>query len=322
MAHQTLLIHGLRWRAWHIPKLPPYWVPITPPGGLSPSQRVEWTMVLAALRIPYWITVSRRRPSIVVPCLLARVALGHIGEVADEPRRRVTAPEARPEPAGHPVLSWLLLLPVVLAHALRWGNLPLPAPVAAFLPATAADWPSFLGLDTVRVRIFHEFQRCVTALLCHADAAHLAGNTAFSALFLHFLARAVGPGAAILLTLLGGALGNAVNAFAHREYVLSIGFSTALFSCVGALSGCEARRSKARVLLPLAGGGGLLAMLGAAGENTDYTAHVCGLLTGMALGLLWAFAEARWPCLTKAPAQWACGLSAAALLTAALAIAL
>lgn len=40
------------------------------------------------------------------------------------------------------------------------------------------------------------------------------------------------------------------------------------------------------MLLPVAAGAALLAMLGTEGERTDYLAHVAGLCCGLALGML------------------------------------
>ena len=63
--------------------------------------------------------------------------------------------------------------------------------------------------------------------------------------------------------------------------------STALFACIGALSGLMALRQTGRreMLLPVAAGAALLAMLGTEGERTDYLAHVAGLCAGLVLGM-------------------------------------
>ena len=60
----------------------------------------------------------------------------------------------------------------------------------------------------------------------------------------------------------------------------------------------------------LAAGAALLAMLGTEGENTDYAAHVAGLVCGLALGLAEGWRLRRgWPALPQIPA----GLLALAL---------
>ena len=319
--YKPIVLHGRQWRIWRLPsRIPPWWVPISPPGGLREPRRTVWPLVLGALHIPYWLTIPRTRPCLVVPCLLERLARAHIEEVEGESK---AARPREPAPArtagGRPEWACLLLVPVLVLHALRNGAFHF---LAGLFPRDPAAWPALLGLDTIRVRLFHEFSRCATALFCHADAGHLAGNAAFSLLFLQLLARVAGPGAAILLTLAGGMLGNLANAYVHRGYVLSIGFSTALFACVGALSGFSLRRSPKGVVLPLAAGGALLAMLGTEGDNTDYAAHVCGLLAGMLLGALWSFAEGRLPFLATGRGQWLAGVLALLLLVGTFACAL
>lgn len=163
-------------------------------------------------------------------------------------------------------------------------------------------WLAAGALDTLAVRLHHEWYRAVTALTLHADAAHLCGNIAFGALFLALLARGAGLGRALWLMLLGGSLGNALAVLLRREPVESIGFSTALFACVGALSGLMALRGAGRreMLLPVAAGAGLLAMLGTEGERTDYLAHVAGLVAGLALGMWEGLRQKRkWPTLPQ-----------------------
>jgi len=131
-------------------------------------------------------------------------------------------------------------------------------------------------------------------------------------LFLALLARLTGVGRAVWLTMLGGILGNALTVLLRPRAVVSLGFSTALFASVGALAGLMASREAQRrkAVLPIAAGAALLAMLGTEGENTDYAAHVAGLVCGLALGLAEGWRLRRgWPALPQIPA----GLLALAL---------
>ena len=67
------------------------------------------------------------------------------------------------------------------------------------------------------------------------------------------------------------------------------------------MAGRQTQRRKA--ILPIAAGAALLAMLGTEGENTDYAAHVAGLLCGLALGLGESWRMRRgWPALPQIPA--------------------
>lgn len=146
--------------------------------------------------------------------------------------------------------------------------------------------------DVVRMKAHHEWYRAVTALTLHADSAHILSNVVFGSIFCVLLCRAMGLGVGLLLTVGGGALGNICNALVRQGGHMSLGFSTAVFAAVGAMSGSIAVRQGRRrgnALIPLAAGAAILAMLGAEGERTDYAAHVWGLVCGMLLGM---------------PAQW------------------
>ena len=84
--------------------------------------------------------------------------------------------------------------------------------------------------------------------------------------------------------MLGGGLGNLLTVALRREFVLSLGFSTAVFAAIGALAGYMVLHHESKRYLPLAAGVGILAMWGMGEGNVDYLAHICGLVAGMALG--------------------------------------
>jgi rhomboid protease GluP len=157
--------------------------------------------------------------------------------------------------------------------------------------------------------------RAVTALTLHANAVHVLGNAAATAVLLPPLAQRLGLGVALCLLLLAGAGGNVLSALVHDPRHLAIGASTATFGAIGALAALR--------LLPSTGPSGrrgwvvlaatlvLLAMLGTAPE-ADVIAHALGLVAGGMLGLA-AGALLRQP--PPAATQWVLG-SLAALLTA------
>ena len=138
-----------------------------------------------------------------------------------------------------------------------------------------------------------ELWRVVTALTLHSDAAHVLGNAFSCAVFATLLMRRYGAGVGGVLLLLSGALGNWLSSEWQEAHYRSVGASTALFGAIGALAATELVRRRAlrlrqdRVWLPLAGGVGLVAMLGT-GKGSDLSAHVFGL----AAGALWGFAAA------------------------------
>ncbi len=295
----TLTIHGTCWRCRNVPAfMPPFWVPLGIAGFPLTVRRLRvWSYVLQALRLPHIISGSRAR-DIWVPVLLERLCAVNLREYENESGLR----GQRVPPADEPFawLACLSLLPVLFAHALRF--LPsLNGLAQAFgFPADPAAWPELLGCDNVRMLLFMEWDRSCTGLFVHADGGHLAANAAFTVLFARLLAGHVGWGLTALLTIWSGALGNAAAALLRNGFTLSIGFSTALFACVGALSGFVSLYSRPRAVLPLAAGLAILAMLGTEGENTDYLAHCAGLICGMVTGLLTALACRR---LGRVPGQ-------------------
>ena len=308
----------LPWRMQALPRpLGRYWVPVSRAGGLKGGDRLYWPLVLDALGLPRWLEGPRRNPVLYVPCLVEKLARAELEDFAAEPER-ARLRMARP-PQAHPYAAWalLVLLPVFLLHLARWGwrpeALPFLHPLLDAFPGQPSAWTAGFGLDTVRVTLFHEWPRACTALFLHSDIQHLAGNLAFSCLFLWLLGRACGPGWAMLLTLAGGAAGNLADAYARALPVTSIGFSTALFAGIGALSGWTSLVDRAMAVPPLAAGGALLAMLGSEGENTDYIAHMAGLACGMAFGLALRLACRRRPELASPLGQWLATLAAFAL---------
>lgn len=138
-----------------------------------------------------------------------------------------------------------------------------------------------------------EVYRCVTALMLHADALHLAANMAGIALFGTAVCSLAGWGVGWLMMLLAGAAGNLLNAVFFQTQHLSIGASTAVFGAIGILSGAQFVRKiklagqRAKALLPMGGGLALLGFLGSA-AHSDVTAHLFGFISGIAMGGGWA----------------------------------
>ena len=127
----------------------------------------------------------------------------------------------------------------------------------------------------------------------------------------------MGPGVALLLIVLSGALANGINAWMHAPSHDVVGASTAVFGAIGILAGLQAVRRwrrelwKGRAWLPLAAGLGLLAMMGTGGQRVDVSGHLLGLLCGTVLGGA-ASAVAREP--ATRPVQNACLVGALCLL--------
>jgi membrane associated rhomboid family serine protease len=145
------------------------------------------------------------------------------------------------------------------------------------------------GYSSADLVLKGEWWRAVTALTLHADEGHFIGNLITGGLIVFFLSAATGEGLAWALVFLSGILGNFLNAFIYQTGHNSIGFSTAVFGAIGVLTGLELfRKGKKhwrRIVFPLGGGLALFGLFGT-GPGTDISAHLMGLLCGMAIGLV------------------------------------
>ena len=150
-----------------------------------------------------------------------------------------------------------------------------------------------------------------------------------------FVFSRFGTGAGLLGTVLGGALGNLLNAFAHAAKPhQSLGSSTALFASLGLLAGAElaarlmhrTMHTGWRLLVPVGAGLAFLALYGGAGSNRDGTpildagnvdvmAHLFGLVAGVLLGAIFFAAGLRRG--ASARMQTVCGAGAIGALFAA-----
>lgn len=276
-----IYINARYWRVRRRPNsLPLAWRPIATMRGTRGYARFrDWLLVLNARGIPHQTIQLSGREYIYVPPLLHQTALNELRDFTSESVAPAPPPQTRVFP--HAFLASLALLPLILWHGWRVGWWDAPH----FLPPPPL-WRDAGALDVVRIQVFNEWYRVVTALTLHADLPHLCGNVAFGALFLTLLARLTGVGRAVWLALLGGALGNAATVVLRPTPVVSLGFSTALFAAIGAIGGLMACRAQGRrkAMLPVAAAAALLAMLGTAGQNTDYAAHLAGLGCGLVLG--------------------------------------
>lgn len=263
--------------------VPPFWRKIGVAGRTLVSERLlaQWALVLTARNIPFCLARRGARRCIYVPPLAEGPARFELEGYAAEPTRRF-APSAPPPIHGiSPLIPFFLLL-------LLWHLACAPGGFTFFDCGLPQDCARLGALDVYRTRILHEWYRTVTALSLHADQTHLFGNLAAGGVFTALLCRRAGVGVGLLTAVAGGMLGNACNALYRPPSFTSLGFSSAVFAAVGALSGIQALRegriARSKALLPLGAGAGLLAMLGTEGARTDYAAHLFGLAWGLLLG--------------------------------------
>ncbi len=276
----------------------------------SRAQAESWSLVLAAEGIPHGLVASEGA---------FWVAIDESDRVRAEALLASWVREnAKPQPSP-PSLQ-----PDEPTNAGIWIGLAL----AAFFLFTGpwSETSSYFERGTADARrIVHgEFWRAVTALTLHSDAAHVLGNAFSCGIFGTLLLRRFGLGVGVWILLGSGTLGNLLTAYWHGSQHHSVGASTALFGAIGALAATEFVRRRRQQLgwnrawLPIAGGLGLLAMLGT-GAGSDLMAHVLGLVAGSALGFLAARGMSIRP---PAPAQAALAFCALAVVALAWAVAL
>ena len=170
-------------------------------------------------------------------------------------------------------------------------------------------------LDAARVQA-GQWGRAWTALTLHLDGPHLAANLAAGVWFGYLAARQMGSGTAWLLTVTGAAAANLLEGLLGPPDHRAVGASTAVFSCLGAMSAYSWRerfglpQRWARRWGPLVAGVILLGWTGSAGEGTDLVAHLGGFAMGALLGATAALPRTRqW--LDGVP-QWLAGAAALA----------
>lgn len=264
-----------------------------PAGRLPQAQARLWSLVLRARRVPHRVRSLPGGYTVQVPTRFMRqavdeITLYHRENVSPHPSIPLPPVEERSRATVAAMLALCAFF--VIAHR--------PWPEFGSYPQY---WHSVGAGDAARM-LAGQWWRMFTALTLHADPAHMASNAVIGGAFLILLSRRVGSGAAWLLAILAGGLGNVANVLAHGPAHLSVGFSTAVFGAAGALAGLKAVSGEGALaqtqvqpqiqtggprgwLLPVAAGLALLASLGTAGENTDIGAHFFGLLAGGLLGL-------------------------------------
>jgi rhomboid protease GluP len=150
------------------------------------------------------------------------------------------------------------------------------------------DYIAVFGANARRIAD-GEVYRCATALVLHADAAHIAGNMAGMGLFGGAVCMVTGSGVGWLMILTSGIAGNLMNALAYQTGHLSVGASTAVFGAVGILCAFQAvtavktDRGWKRTALAFGSGVALLAFLGASARS-DVGAHLFGFFCGLLMG--------------------------------------
>jgi rhomboid protease GluP len=243
------------------------------------------SLVLEAMAIPHRVVPTELGFAVLVPPRMVAPAIAALDaqdrDIAEGPPRESVVPDHGPSFVG--VAMAITLLAFFVVTGPRAGH-------------DAGGWFRAGSALAQAIVHNHELWRALTALCLHADIMHVAGNAVASIVFVTALGRWLGPGLALLVTLLTGVGGNLITAFAYTTAHNSVGASTATFGALGVLGGLQfVRRFRdttvgrlRRALLGIAAALGLLAMLGM-GERSDVVAHASGLglgiLSGIAIGL-------------------------------------
>lgn len=254
--------------------------------ALDRGRSREWSTVLLAKGVPHWTAEMEDGVAVFVPAEQEDLALAQLAAYDREQRQEVEAarrgPPPLPEMAG-PVWPGLVGAGVVLAAVHGWR--------VTRADGLAQAW----SRDGVQIFDAGEWWRPLTALLVHADVAHLLGNLVFGGLLMWFVLQEYGRWRGWVWVMVAGVLGNlAVAGFFYPDRFAGVGASTAVFGAVGLLvvhgmvwsrGGSGLRRHRSW-LVPLGGGLALLGVFGSGGEdlNVDLAAHGAGFAAGLLVG--------------------------------------
>ncbi len=245
--------------------------------SLNQEQANAFSLVLNSSGIGNRVTRSNDGFRIDVPKPYADAARDVIDRYqAENPNAEADRSVSRSHPA-HKNLSGIAVALLLLSIHL-----------AVSASSAPDDYTAVFGANASRI-LGGEIYRCTTALLLHADAAHIAGNMAGMVIFGGAVCVVTGSGVGWLMILASGIFGNLINALAYETGHMSVGASTAVFGAVGILCAFQAvnaaRTGKGwkRMALVFGSGLALLAFLGTSARS-DVGAHLFGFLCGALMG--------------------------------------
>jgi rhomboid protease GluP len=145
-------------------------------------------------------------------------------------------------------------------------------------------------MDTTAV-FSGEWWRIFTAIMLHADIAHLAANLSIGILLFGLAMGRYGTGTGLLAAYLAGAAGNVGSLFFNPKPFYGLGASGMVMGALGLLSaqsllpGRHKRKSMKHFATGVAAGISLFALYGLA-PGSDLAAHFGGFLAGLLLGMI------------------------------------
>jgi rhomboid protease GluP len=155
-----------------------------------------------------------------------------------------------------------------------------------FAAVSATDFQTAGLMDRTAVQ-HGEWWRLFTAVTLHADIAHLAANVTTGIVFLGLAMGCFGWGNALLLSFLGGAIGNVGTFFVHNYSLGASGMVMAALGLLTAHSLSFAKHEKRAVWIGRGViAGCLLVVLLGFSPKSDVVAHVGGFIGGVVLGIV------------------------------------
>ena len=259
---------------------------------LSRLQMRSWSLVLESRHIPWRAERRVLGWQLLVPADALARASRELRQYESENRGWPPPPPQETPLVDNRTTTIWSLIAIGVFYNLTLHNINL----AGHHPV---DWAGLGNAHAGKI-MAGQWWRSITALTLHADWQHLLGNLVIGGVFISRLCRDLRSGPAWLLLLAAGTFGNLANAWLQNPDHRSVGASTAVFGAVGLLAAISMvryrhnLRPRRRWTLPVAAALGLLAMLGAGGENTDLGAHLFGFLFGLPLGLGAELAMESW----------------------------
>jgi rhomboid protease GluP len=244
---------------------------------LTPEQANTFSLVLNSSGIGHRVVGANDGLRIEVPEAIVEAAWKAIGQYQAENRTTAADLADRHSPPSRFQLSGIVVALLLLCVHL-----------STVTSSAPEDYIRVFGASARRI-MAGEVYRCATALVLHADAAHVAGNMVGIVLFGGTVCAITGAGVGWLMILATGVLGNWTNAFAYETGHLSVGASTSVFGAVGILCALQAinavrsGRGWKRTILVFGAGIALLAFLGTS-PRSDLGAHLFGFFSGVLMG--------------------------------------
>jgi len=235
------------------------------------------SFMLTAVAIPALMTLDAEGYVVLVDSASATRARVELARYQKENEPPPPAPAPRPLKAGAGASTLVALAVLCVISGLATRH------------AFRHDWYAAGVLDGAELRS-GAWWRAITALTLHADAAHLAGNAGFGAVFGAACAALYGPGRGWLLILSCGLAANLAEGAWMPATMTSLGASTAVFAALGLVTARGRTAAHGRgigrgLYGALAAGVLLLALLGTGDAHTDVLGHALGFSFGLGAGL-------------------------------------